>query len=150
MNKKTLELYASVYKEDNYPPIAGKVIGLFYISEKKYFDFDEIMKGVSASKGATSKALNFLLELGEVAFTMAEENKRKRMFYLKIGGGVRRLERIIMARKLETQLLKETQRQRSGSNHEMDGFIQEVIAFNEDILHFIEQKIGEHFRHRID
>ena len=29
-----LELYVVIFQEDNYPPVAGKILGLFYVSEQ--------------------------------------------------------------------------------------------------------------------
>ena len=107
MNKQELiEAFAFVYKADNYPPIAGKILGLFLISDEKHFTFEDIMTNINASKSATSKALKFLIDLDEVSFMFSEKNKRKRLFYFNSKGVVKRFEKIIEAHTIETVLLK--------------------------------------------
>jgi len=46
---------------DNYPPIAVKILGLFYTTNKKYLTFEEINDGIGVSRSATSKALTFFI-----------------------------------------------------------------------------------------
>ena len=87
-----IEAFALVYKEDNYPPVAGKILGLFFISNEKHLTFESIMDGINASKSATSKALNFLINLEEVSFIYSEKNKRKRLFHINPDGIITRLE----------------------------------------------------------
>ncbi len=147
MNKKELiNAFALVHKEDNYPPIAGKIIGLFYVSDQKYFTFEDIMEGVNASKSATSKALKFLIDLNEITFIFSESNKRKRLFYPNHAYIKKRFEKIIAAHEMETVLLKKVLSTRSTDNIEMNNQIKSIIAFNEDVLHFISDKVKEHFK----
>lgn len=141
-----IEAFALVYKEDNYPPIAGKILGYFFVSNHKYHTFEEIMEGIKASKSATSKALKFLINLEEVTFKFSESNKRKRLFYTNYEGTKKRLENIIIAHEMETKLLKEVLSQRNSDTPEMNNLIQNIIAFNEDILGFISDKVDEHFK----
>ncbi len=147
MNKQELiDAFALVHKEDNYPPIAGKIIGLFYVSDQKYFTFEDIMDGVNASKSATSKALKFLIDLNEVTFMYSEKNKRKRLFYPDHTYIKKRFEKIIEAHKMETVLLKKVISMRNADNKEMNNVIRSIIAFNEDVLHFISEKVEKHFK----
>lgn len=141
-----IEAFALVYKEDNYPPVAGKVLGLFFISNEKHLTFESIMDGINASKSATSKALNFLINLEEVSFIYSEKNKRKRLFHINPDGIKNRLENIIEAHKIETVLLKEALQNRNSGDNDMNILIQNIIAFNEDVLHFISGKVDEHFK----
>ncbi|MEP0266349.1 hypothetical protein [Dokdonia sp.] len=144
--QELIDAFALVYKEDNYPPIAGKVLGYFYVSNKKHHTFEEIMDGIKASKSATSKALKFLIDLEEVTFKFSEKNKRKRLFFPNYGGTKKRLEKIIIAHETETILLKKVLKRRNSDTIEMNTLIQNIIAFNEDILDFISGKVDEHFK----
>ncbi len=56
-----IEQSANLYKSIGYPRIAGKIMGLLYVSEQKHFTFQELMDTLNISKGATSTALNFLI-----------------------------------------------------------------------------------------
>lgn len=141
-----LNLYAEALKEDNYPPIAGKILGLFYISDQKYFTFEELMKELNVSKSAISKALKLLLEIGEVNYKKIEGNKRKRHFYLDIQGNIDRLERLVNAYYMQTQLLEETLEFRSSNNQELNNFIKTSIKFNKEALYYFDKKIKEHFK----
>lgn len=140
-----IEAFSLIHKEGNCPPLAGKIIGLFFVSNEKYLTFEEIMDGVKASKGATSKSLNFLIAIEEIQFVFSVENKRKRLFFFNIGGAQNRLDKLVAMHKKETTLLKEILPRRNADNIEMNTLIKNIIAFNEDVLHFISAKIAEHF-----
>lgn len=143
--KHILELFALSLKEDNYPPVAGRIIGLFYVSNQKHFEFEDIMEAVSASKSATSKALKLLIEFGEVNFIIKEGSKRKRLFYLDVQGSIERIERFIDGYNMQTQLLTETLKLRNQNNEELNQFIKNTINFNTEILEFAEKKLREHY-----
>ncbi len=140
-----LDLYALTFKEDNYPPVAGKILGLFYISNPKYFTFEELMEEVGASKSAISKALKLLLERGDVNFTILKGSKRRRHFYLDTEGIVDSLQRLVDAYTMQTELLQETLTIRNEENEEMNLFITNLIKFNNEVLTYIDQKLKEHF-----
>ena len=144
--KSILASFAHVYKEDNYPPIAGKILGFFYISNEKYFTFDELMIELKVSKSAMSKALKLLLEFGEVNFKIFENNKRKRYFYLDIQGTIDKLQRLIDAYFMETQLLEETLKIRNNENKDLNEFIKISIKFNKEVLDYLEKKVKEHYK----
>ncbi len=40
---------ANLYKLVGYPRIAGKIMGLLYVSEQKYFTFQEVMDALHIS-----------------------------------------------------------------------------------------------------
>jgi len=143
--KQILELFALSLKEDNYPPVAGRIIGLFYVSNRKYFEFEAIMEAVKASKSATSKALKLLIEFGEVNSIIKEGSKRKRLFFLDIQGNIDRIERLIDSYKIQTELLKETLTYRNKSNEELNQFIKNTINFNTVLLKCAENKLKEYY-----
>lgn len=143
--QKLLALYAFTFSEDGYPPVAGKILGLFHISNQKYLTFDEIKEQISASKSATSKALNLLMDMGDVGFTTFKEHKRKRYFFLDIEGGIAHLQKLIKAYTLQNEVLEETLEHRDDSNPEMNRYIEKTIIFSQEVIEFIEEKIHEHY-----
>ncbi len=77
-----IEQSAELYKMVGYPRIAGRIMGLLYVSEQKYFTFEQLMETLKISKSATSKSLKFLLEINEIDFIIKPENTRRRYFYI--------------------------------------------------------------------
>ncbi|WP_109436606.1 MULTISPECIES: hypothetical protein [Aquimarina] len=145
-SESILDLYAEAYKEENYPPVAGKMVGLFFTSNQKYFTFEELMKGVGASKSATSKALKLLIGFGEVNYKMLKGNKRKRHFYLDIKGNIDRIQRYIDGFKMQTHLLKETLKLRNEEEKEVNQFIEELIEFHSKMLQFVDKNSKNRFK----
>lgn len=143
--EELIEAFSLIHKEGDCPPLAGKIIGLFFVSNEKHLTFEAIMNGIKASKGATSKSLNFLIQVGEVQFVYSEQNKRKRLFFFNTERAQNRLGKLVDMHKKETTLLKEVLPIRNADNIEMNNLIKNIIAFNEDVLHFISDKIAEHF-----
>ncbi len=146
-NSKTASIQktAELYKMLGYPPIAGKIIALFYISNQKYLTFEEIMEILQISKSATSKALKFLTDLGEVSFITKAENSRKRYFYISIKNSLKSLTDWKNSLVVRQNILQNTLQMRNQENPELTTFIQQQIAFINDISAYIEQKIQEHF-----
>ncbi|WP_282080779.1 GbsR/MarR family transcriptional regulator [Aquimarina algiphila] len=141
-----LDLYAEAYKEENYPPVAGKMVGLFFTSNQKYFTFEELMEGVGASKSATSKALKLLIDFGEVNYKTLKDNKRKRYFYLDIKGNLDRIQRYIDGFKMQTRLFRETLKLRNEEDKEVNQFIEELIEFHSGILQFVDNNSKNRFK----
>jgi len=140
-----LELYAATFQEDNYPPVAGKILGLFYVSEQKYFSFEDLQSLIGISKSAVSKGLKMLLNIGEINFVTFEDNKRKRYFYLDIQGSIDRIQRLMDSYLMQTELLQETLALRAETNPELNNFIANSIKFNREVIAFVEQKVKEHY-----
>ncbi len=141
-----IERFAVAYKKDGLPPLVGKVMGVLYISDQKYFTFDEIQKKIDSSKGATSKAINLLLELNRISFIYADESKKKRLFFLDIKGVFYFLELVIKNYSDQNQLLKESLELRTNENKEMNHFIKTSISFNTEVLNFLKTKSNEYFK----
>ncbi|GAA4272446.1 hypothetical protein U6A24_10135 [Aquimarina gracilis] len=140
-----IERYAIAFKEENYPPIAGKILGLFLISNQEHFTFEELMEGVSASKSATSKALKFLIEKGEVNYNVFKGSKRKRHFHLDIQGGIDRIKRLIDGYKMQNQLWKETLALRNQDNIQLNNFLIDNINFSDEHIQYIDKTIKKYF-----
>ena len=104
------------------------------------------MSSVQVSKSATSKAINFLLNTEDIDFVLSEDNKRRRLFFLNTDAGIKKLEKLIEAHKVETGLLRETQKIRDNNNPELNQYIKNLIDFNEDVLDFVLDKFYKHFK----
>ncbi len=139
--KQSAELYEMV----GYPRIAGRIMGLLYVSDQKYFTFQELMDTLNISKGATSKAIKFLMEINEIDFIIKKENKRRRYFYISEKGSVKSLESWAQSLLIRKNILEQILQLRTDENPEVNHFIQQMIAFTKDIYPFVEDKIKEHF-----
>ncbi|MCX2741199.1 GbsR/MarR family transcriptional regulator [Pontibacter anaerobius] len=64
-------------------PVAGRIIGLLYVSDKPELTFDEIREVLGISKSATSNALNLLQHLNRLDY-ITFSGDRKRYFRLKL------------------------------------------------------------------
>lgn len=146
MNKKELlNRFATAYKQDGFPPLAGRVMGLFYISNKKYLSFEEIINETNASKGAVSKTIKLLIQMHRIDFIISEEKARKRLFYLDIEGLKYFIRMIINNYRDQDQLLKECLQTRTNENEEMNNFIKDSLNFNKDVLTFLNIKNEQYF-----
>lgn len=141
-----IESFGELLVADKYPPIAGKILGLFYTSNSKYLTFEEIKEGIGVSKSATSKALTFLYTLNEVSYIYDENNSRLRLFYLDIKGSIDRFNSIVDAYTMQTVLLKEILKARNNENEELNNFIKKTIAFNEEATTYMKQKTEIHYK----
>ena len=142
---KILESFAEAYELDGLPPLAGKVMGLFYLSDKKYFSFDEIIEQVKASKGAVSKSLKVLINLNRISYKLSPQYNRKRLFYLDTIGIRHSINMVISNYKKQDLLLKACLELRTNENLELNEFIENSIAFNADVLAVIEEKMNKYF-----
>ena len=146
MKKELIEQHSEVYKFDGYSPIAGKILGLFYVSDKQYFTFEELMEEIPASKSAVSKALKVLIERRDINYTYKEDNKRKRLFYFDIQAFISGLEDAMKAYTHHRILLQKSLELRSDKNIEFNEFIEKAINFNKSIISVIQEKIDKHLR----
>jgi len=120
-------------------------MGLLYVSDQKYFSFDEIIEQVNASKGAVSKSLTFLIDLKRIAYIPSPQHKRKRLFYLDTKGIKFFIELIISNYKKQDLLLKSCLELRTDENAELNDFIKASIDFNADVLAVIDEKMNKYF-----
>jgi len=142
--KELLDRFATAYKNDGFPPLAGRIMGLFYISDKKHLSFEDIICETEASKGAVSKILKQLIQLHRINYTKIN-NGRKRLFYLDINGLKFFLQMIIDNYKAQDQMLKECLQIRTNENEEMNNFIKDSINFNKEVLTFLSIKNEQYF-----
>ncbi len=144
--KKLIKETSELYKIIGYPPIAGKIIALFYVSDQKYFTFEEIMETLSISKSATSKALKFLTDLGEVSFETKAGNRRKRYFYISIKNSLKSLTDWKKSLSTRQEILEKVLKIRGKENPDFDRFIKQQIGFIADIDVCIGKKIKKYFK----
>ena len=146
LKKRIVNTFGELLANDNYPPIAGRILGFFYTSDKKYFTFEEIKEELSISKSATSKALSYLRQINEVGYIYDENNKRLRLFYLNIEGLVERISLVLEAYKMQAVLFKEVLEFRNEENKELNNYIEKNILFSEDVLGFVTQRLEFHYK----
>ncbi len=132
--------FAEIYKNAGYAPLQGRIIGLFYVSEEKYLSFQDIMERLEISKGATSKTLNSLMEIGEVAYITKEGNSRRRYFYLSIAGSLKSMDVWIESLKLRKGLMERLMHLRGETNPQLNQFIKEEVRMLEDFIPYLREK----------
>lgn len=149
MNKKRhaiLNRFEIAYKKDGFPPMAGKIMGLFYVSDKRYFSFEEIIHELGASKGAISKTIKLLLGLKRINYVLSKDQGRKRLFYLDNKRLLHFLNLIMDNYNNQNQLLKECLQIRTNENEEMNNFIKGSIHFNNEVIAFLRKKSEQYFK----
>ncbi len=140
-----IEQSAELYKMVGYPRIAGRIMGLLYVSEQKYFTFEQLMETLKISKSATSKALKFLLEINEIDFIIKPENTRRRYFYISQKGTIKSWEDMMDSLFVRQELLEQILTERKDEDSEINRIIKQQIAFMKDIAPILKNKMKEHF-----
>ncbi|WP_066630939.1 hypothetical protein [Labilibacter marinus] len=145
VKESIIERFAEAYKIDGFPPLAGKIMGVFYMSDSKYFCFEDLVLLSKGSKGAVSKTLKLLIGLSRIGFIYSKERKSKRLFYLDTKGIRDFLEIILANYKKQDILLKECLQLRSDENQELNMFIKNSLTFNDEVISLIEEKMNKYF-----
>ncbi|MDX5420609.1 MAG: MarR family transcriptional regulator [Hymenobacteraceae bacterium] len=109
-------------------PVAGRIIGLLYVSDRPELTFDEIREVLGISKSATSNALNLLQHLNRLDY-ITYSGDRKRYFRLKLDRW-----RSLVLKEIDsiTDLsvtLREVVAERTGETPEYNQDIQELADF---------------------
>ncbi len=81
--KALIEKLGIANEEKGFQPVAGRILGLLYVSPRPELTFDEIRESLNISKSATSTALNLLMHMGRVDYTTFSGD-RKRYFRIKL------------------------------------------------------------------
>ncbi len=132
---------AELYKMIGYPPTAGQIMGLLYVSDQKYFTFQELIDTLKISKSAISKSVNFLLEIHEISFKIKKDNKRKRYFYISKKGTVKSLQQWINSVAVRQSLLEQILTLRNEENKELNELIKSQISFSKTIIPVAEKEL---------
>lgn len=131
-----IERIGIFYEKMGMQPVAGRIMGLMFVSERPELTFDEIREILNISKSATSTALNLLIETGPVEY-ITFSGDRKRYFRLKTSNWrnaiTKRIENIISFRSLLTEALEA----RSEKSSDFNGCLMEFI----DFLGFMQQEM---------
>ncbi|MCD8410628.1 hypothetical protein [Tenacibaculum finnmarkense] len=148
MNKKTiLENFAKAYQAERFPPISGKIIGLFMITPERYLSFEEIQKELDISKSALSKNLKLLIDLNRITYVKDTENSRKRLFCIDIIGTKKHIYDIVKNFEFQNTLLEESKKIRTKNNDDdVANFIDNSIAFSKNIIKELNESIPKYFK----
>ena len=123
------------FKFDGLPPLAIRIIGVFYISNDKYLTFEDIIELADSSKGAVSKMLKILIAVRRVNFIQDPNSSRKRLFYLD-AHGVEEYIKLVVSGLMDqnTQIRRLMEFRTSESNKEIDDLIEKTIQFNSGVI----------------
>lgn len=143
--KKIIDLFTGVLLMENYPPLAGKIIGLFFVTEKKYYTFDEMLEVLDTNKTALSRALKFLGSFNMLSYTYKKNIKRRRYFYLDIPSYIEYIGIFIQSYDKLNTLIKVAQQMRGDQNEEMNTFIEEYVTYNDKVLKSLKDNLTHAF-----
>lgn len=131
-----IEKIGIFYEKMGHQPVAGRIMGLMFVSERPELTFDEIRETLSISKSATSTALNLLIETGQVEY-ITFSGDRKRYFKLKTSNWrdavTKRIQNIINLKSLLNEVLEA----RSDQSPEFNTCLVEYV----DFLDYIQKEI---------
>ena len=143
--EEILNYFAQAYQKDRHAPIAGKIIGLFTISPQRYLSFEEIRDELQISKGALSKNLKVLIDLKRIKYITDDSNVRKRLFGLDLEGITEHLAMVVTNIRFHRDLSIMACKIRGDKKDEVFNFIQNSVAFCNEIIHQLETLSEKHF-----
>lgn len=122
-------------------PVETRIIGLLGVSDIIELTFDEIQEILSISKGATSNALNRLLEIERIEY-ITKPGDRKRYFRLAMNGMEVKWKEKLQSISTISVLWEEILAQRNPETEEFNAEMRRAI----DFLHFVEEELPQLFR----
>lgn len=133
--KKLLEEFARAHNFDGLPPLANKIIGVFYVSNEKYLSFETLIEYLDSSKGAVSKMLKLLIAVRRVNFIQDSNSSRKRLFYLDSKGAEEYVNLVVAGLKEQREIMIQLKEYRtSESDNDIDDLIERTLSFNKEII----------------
>ncbi|KAA5546646.1 MarR family transcriptional regulator [Adhaeribacter rhizoryzae] len=81
--KTLIEKIGISYESEGLQPVAGRILGLLYVSDNPHLTFDEITEALQISKSATSNGINLLLQMQRIEY-ITFSGDRRRYFRLKV------------------------------------------------------------------
>jgi len=81
--KKIIEKFALVEKESGMHSTAGRILGLFFVTDNRGLSFAQIQETLSMSKPSLSRAINLLLDLNKITY-YKKFGDRKRYFNMNL------------------------------------------------------------------
>jgi len=126
--KTLIEKIGITIEKEGMQPVAARILGLLYVSDKPELTFDEITATLQISKSATSYGINLLLQTERVEY-VTFSGDRRRYFRLKISNW-----REEFKHKIETMtgfnvLLREVLEVRTKETPEYNASIKELVEF---------------------
>lgn len=123
-----IEKIGIAHEEKGFQPVAGRILGLLYVSPRPELTFDEIRETLNISKSATSTALNLLMHIGHIDY-ITFSGDRKRYFKLKMSNWreliQNEIERVIKM----SHVLHEVLEERTADTPEFNCSIEEFASF---------------------
>lgn len=138
--EKLLKESAQIFENIGWTPATAKILALFYVSNQKYFTFEELLDRLKLSKSTASRALNLLLDTEKVKYIIKDNNKRKRHFYISIDGSLSFIHKYQNILEAQQKLLEKLLSVRDESNPKFNQFIQHEIAYLEKIIPILEKQ----------
>jgi DNA-binding transcriptional regulator GbsR (MarR family) len=81
--KNLIEKIGISFEGEGLQPVAARILGLLYVSDKPELTFDEITETLQISKSATSNGLNLLLQMHRIEY-ITFSGDRRRYFRLRV------------------------------------------------------------------
>ncbi|MBB3699530.1 hypothetical protein KMW28_24610 [Flammeovirga yaeyamensis] len=145
--KKLLDQFAKAHKFDGLPPLANKILGVFYLSDEKYLSFETLTEFLDSSKGAVSKMLKILIAVRRVNFIQDPTSKRKRLFYLDSKGAEEYVNLVVEGLMEQRSLMLQLSAYRtSESDKEIDDLIERTLAFNQQIVTALQKNNKKYYK----
>ena len=126
--KTLIEKIGIAIEKEGLQPVAARIIGLLYVSDKPELTFDEITEALHISKSATSNGVNLLLQTDRIEY-ITFSGDRKRYFRLKISNWREEFTSRIEAMTKFNILLRQVLEVRTKETPEYNKSITELIDF---------------------
>ena len=134
--KTLIEKIGIAIESEGLQPVAARIIGLLYVSDKPELTFDEITEALRISKSATSNGVNLLLQTERIEY-ITFSGDRRRYFRLKISDWRQDFTRRIEHMTKFNILLRQVLEVRTKETPEYNKNIEELI----DFLDFVFQQM---------
>jgi len=134
--KTLIEKIGISIESEGMQPVAARILGLLYVSDKPELTFDEITDALQISKSATSNGINLLLQTQRVEY-ITFSGDRKRYFRLKVSNWREEFKHKIESMAGFNVLLREVLAVRTKETPEFNASIAELV----DFLDFVFQNL---------
>ncbi len=141
--QEQVEAMGVFFEKSGYSPMAGRVFSFLLLAEPPYQDFYQIQAFLSASKSATSNALNLLMKDGTVDY-ITFSGDRKRYFRVNLDRWLHSAFQRIKAVGALNQMLEDVLGVRDEAKYvEFNEDLRQVIKFNTFITAGLDKLIEE-------
>jgi len=147
--KSVIYLFPILQNRELYPKDLGKVLGMFFTSNQKYFTIEEMERQTLMNKTNLNSALDLLVKQGNINTIALNSDRLSPLFYFDAKSSFLRLQMNIAENRLLLELLEKVVIMRGASNVELNEFIKNTIAFNSEVLDFIDKTSKEYFKGQI-